>query len=238
MRRTLQPRLLAIKHELLLTDLQLLLFNPPIMINEALERAVTIAGGQSHLARRIGGKVKQQHVHNWMKTGVVSPDHVITVAAAVDFQVTPHELDPKLYPNERDGLPAIGGAVSVADAPVTESVLGIFFKVLAPEDRAVFEREIAALSARGLRGEDLVTAMHGIAVQRGATFSLEELLAEHHAGRWQVFAERSAWTWMPEVLRLPPGSREVRDRQFAKARTKAIEPAPLGPDRPGTGAAA
>lgn len=75
------------------------------MSKEALQKAIDLADGQSSLARRIGAGVKQQHVSLWLKTGVITPKHVIALSRAVAYQVTPHELARDLYPNENDGLP-------------------------------------------------------------------------------------------------------------------------------------
>jgi hypothetical protein len=131
----------------------------------------------------------------------------------------------------------VGAAIAERSGGAT-SILSAFFVGLAPTDRATFEREINQASADGARGEDWIAAMHAIAVRMGASFSLEELLAEWHADRWHAAAESSAWTWLPEEIRLLPGSRAVRDRQFAKAQTKGLEPAPIGPAPFDSGAAA
>lgn len=73
---------------------------------EQLERAVTLAGGQSQMASRLGGSAKPAHVWNWLNRDNQLPgEHVISVSRAVDWQVTPHELRPDLYPHEQDGLP-------------------------------------------------------------------------------------------------------------------------------------
>ena len=69
---------------------------------EALEKCVELAGGQSELARRIGGTVKQQHVHYWLtKMGQVSHDYVLSCEQAVGGQVTRNQLRPDLYPIEQ-----------------------------------------------------------------------------------------------------------------------------------------
>lgn len=57
---------------------------------EALRRAVQIAGSQAELARRIGGKVKQQHVNYWLKNGYIPPEHCVAIEAATG--VSRHEL--------------------------------------------------------------------------------------------------------------------------------------------------
>ncbi len=66
-----------------------------------LARAVEIAGTQTELARRIGGKVKQQHVHYWLSHNYVPAEHVLAIEAATAGAVKRHELRPDLYPDER-----------------------------------------------------------------------------------------------------------------------------------------
>ncbi len=70
------------------------------------EKAIQLAGSQSAMARAIG--VKPAHVWNWLNInkGVVPPQHAIPIAKATDWQVTPHELRPDIYPNPTDGLPS------------------------------------------------------------------------------------------------------------------------------------
>ena len=72
---------------------------------EAFTKAIDLAGSQSELARRIGGKVRQQHISAWLQRGKVPEDQVLSVARAVAFQVTPHELDSAMYPDPEDGMP-------------------------------------------------------------------------------------------------------------------------------------
>lgn len=76
----------------------------------ALTRVLEITGGsQSELARRMranGDAVTQQAISLWIKAGEVPGEQAIPVARAVEFKVTPHELDNVAYPNPWDGLPA------------------------------------------------------------------------------------------------------------------------------------
>lgn len=67
---------------------------------EALREAVRIVGGQSALARCIGGKVRQQHVHYWLTREYIPADHVLAIEAATAGRVSRHELRPDLYPVE------------------------------------------------------------------------------------------------------------------------------------------
>lgn len=73
-----------------------------------LERAVRLGGGQSGLKRRLedaGEKISQQAIGLWLKAGKIGDGWALPVSRAIDYQVTPHELDAKAYPNPWDGLP-------------------------------------------------------------------------------------------------------------------------------------
>jgi DNA-binding transcriptional regulator YdaS (Cro superfamily) len=77
-------------------------------MSDAFQRACELAGGVSRLAERIsevtGEPHSQSRLSNWKATRVPC-ESVIHVAKAVNFGVTPHELDDKLYPNPDDALP-------------------------------------------------------------------------------------------------------------------------------------
>jgi len=83
------------------------------MSKEVLQKAVQIAGGQVALAAGIrsempGLKVSQAHIWKWLnrvQAEVPPAEYVIAIAKTVDFEVTPHELRPDIYPHPRDGLP-------------------------------------------------------------------------------------------------------------------------------------
>lgn len=60
------------------------------------------AGGPVAVGRLFG--IAGQAVSGWYQNGVPA-DRVLTVCAATDWQVTPHELRPDIYPNPTDGLP-------------------------------------------------------------------------------------------------------------------------------------
>lgn len=66
-------------------------------------RLVELARGQSNLAR--GLNVRPQAVQQWVRAGRVPAERIIEAARFVDFSVTPHELDPTLYPHPDDGVP-------------------------------------------------------------------------------------------------------------------------------------
>lgn len=66
-------------------------------MDEALSRAVEIAGGQTALAAKIG--VKQAHVWNWLnKTKGVPPQYVLPIER--ETGVSRHDLRPDIYPRE------------------------------------------------------------------------------------------------------------------------------------------
>jgi DNA-binding transcriptional regulator YdaS (Cro superfamily) len=83
------------------------------MAKETLIRAVELAGGQSQLARAIrplipGSKVGQEHVWKWLnkaESEVPPAEYVLPIAQALNWQITPHQLRPDLYPNPTDALP-------------------------------------------------------------------------------------------------------------------------------------
>lgn len=58
------------------------------------------------MARAIG--VKQAHIWHWInkKEGQAPAQHVIPIAEATTWQVTPHDLRPDIYPNPTDGMPS------------------------------------------------------------------------------------------------------------------------------------
>lgn len=72
-----------------------------------LSEVVAIIGSQTRLAELLGGNIKQAHVSWWIRMGgdIVPPEHVIAVACAAGWLVTPHDLRPDIYPNPTDALP-------------------------------------------------------------------------------------------------------------------------------------
>lgn len=62
------------------------------------QRAARAAGGQSALARLIG--CTPQAIQKMCATGHVPAERVLQIEAAVESQVTRHELRPDLYPTE------------------------------------------------------------------------------------------------------------------------------------------
>lgn len=58
-----------------------------------------MVGGQSALARAIGGTVKQAHVWYWLNTegAKVPPEHCAAIEAATAGKVTRQELRPDVF---------------------------------------------------------------------------------------------------------------------------------------------
>ncbi|MCP4064670.1 MAG: helix-turn-helix domain-containing protein [Gammaproteobacteria bacterium] len=62
-------------------------------------------GGRSDFAKHIG--VAPAYLYQ-MVNGIrpISPKRALSICEGSDWQVTPHELRPDIYPNPTDGLPA------------------------------------------------------------------------------------------------------------------------------------
>lgn len=105
------------------------------MSKETLTRAVQLAGGQVHLARRIrerlpDSKIGQVHIWGWLnsvKIEVPPADVVIPIAQALGYRMTPHQIRADLYPNPTDALP-----VEIAE----KVIAGIWPPVIQPEQVA------------------------------------------------------------------------------------------------------
>lgn len=70
---------------------------------EPIKRAIKAAGTGVALAKMLG--VTPQAVSQWAKGAAIAPERIIDIARATNWTVTPHELNPALYPNPKDGLP-------------------------------------------------------------------------------------------------------------------------------------
>ncbi|KMQ75278.1 Helix-turn-helix domain [Marinobacter subterrani] len=59
---------------------------------------------QRQLAEHL--KVTQGLIYQWLSGHrKVSAEKVLSVCEATDWQITPHELRPDIYPNQTDGIP-------------------------------------------------------------------------------------------------------------------------------------
>lgn len=69
-----------------------------------LRKAVESAGGASAVAREF--KISPVSVYEWIEKDRLPADRVIPLAKLANWEVTPHQLAPTLYPNASDGLPS------------------------------------------------------------------------------------------------------------------------------------
>lgn len=69
---------------------------------DALDRAISIAGGVTALARLVGRT--QSAVSNWRLRGQVPPEVCIAIETATDESVTRHDLRPDIFgpPDQRE----------------------------------------------------------------------------------------------------------------------------------------
>ena len=70
---------------------------------DALNKVIDLVGLKA-LATALG--VSYQAVQKYVANGEMVADRVLTACEAVNWQVTPHQLRPDLYPHPQDGLPA------------------------------------------------------------------------------------------------------------------------------------
>lgn len=82
------------------------------MSETPLQKAVRLAGGQAHLARKVralipDSKIGQVHVWGWLhsaKKPTPPAEVVLAIAESIDWKVTPHELRQDIYPHPTDGM--------------------------------------------------------------------------------------------------------------------------------------
>lgn len=67
---------------------------------KALKRSVEIVGGQTALARKIGGDVKQSHVWNWLNRDKRAPaEYIFKIERATNGAVRARQLRPDVFFN-------------------------------------------------------------------------------------------------------------------------------------------
>lgn len=69
------------------------------MDENALQKAVEIAGGKAALARTVG--VTYQAVQQWVASGRCPPTRVLAIEKATRGEVSRHDLRPDIYPETR-----------------------------------------------------------------------------------------------------------------------------------------
>jgi hypothetical protein len=83
------------------------------MVNRSyLKKVVKLVGSQALLAKLVnkiqpGAKLTQAHIWKWINSTAlgIPGEYVISACHVVNWQVTPHQLRPDLYPHPSDGLP-------------------------------------------------------------------------------------------------------------------------------------
>jgi DNA-binding transcriptional regulator YdaS (Cro superfamily) len=72
-------------------------------MTKPLQKAIDIAGGKIAMALAMG--LDRTAIYKWADE--CPSDRVLAVCELTNWQVTPHELRPDLYPNPTDALPLI-----------------------------------------------------------------------------------------------------------------------------------
>lgn len=66
-------------------------------------KAITRRFGVRQIAEKCD--ISEQAVYKWEKAGIISAEYVIAICELANWQTTPHELRPDIYPNPTDGMP-------------------------------------------------------------------------------------------------------------------------------------
>lgn len=72
-------------------------------MSQQIKAAIDKAGGAARVAESL--KISRISVYEWISKGRLPAERVIPLAELAKWEVTPHQLDPSLYPNPTDGLP-------------------------------------------------------------------------------------------------------------------------------------
>lgn len=68
----------------------------------SIDLLIEAAGTATALSKK--ARISVQRITNWRTRGIPG-DQVLPLSRAVDFEVTPHQISPEMYPNPTDGLP-------------------------------------------------------------------------------------------------------------------------------------
>ncbi|MDA8487444.1 transcriptional regulator [Kluyvera sp. Awk 3] len=72
------------------------------MDNQVKEKISSLMS-QVSIGERFG--ISSQAVGKWLRKGSIPPRRILPLCQILNWQVTPHEIDPLAYPNPTDGLP-------------------------------------------------------------------------------------------------------------------------------------
>lgn len=68
----------------------------------------TVEKISNHMSQTDIGKhfdISSQAVGKWLRKGTIPSKRILPLCEMLNWSVTPHEIDPKAYPNPTDGLP-------------------------------------------------------------------------------------------------------------------------------------
>lgn len=68
------------------------------------KQIIALAGGQTSVARHFD--IEPPSVQDWITLDKIPPMRILGVSALTGWRVTPHMINPTLYPNPQDGLPS------------------------------------------------------------------------------------------------------------------------------------
>jgi hypothetical protein len=65
---------------------------------------IVLSIGASVVAEKMGEN-NAQTIYNWLQRESIPDGKVRLLCEAINFQITPHQLRPDMYPHPQDGLP-------------------------------------------------------------------------------------------------------------------------------------
>ncbi|CAH6103203.1 transcriptional regulator [Citrobacter koseri] len=74
-------------------------------MNDGVRARLISLTSQRAIAKHIG--ITPQAVNQWFNKPSIPPRFVIPICELVDWEVTPHEIRPDLYPGIKDGIPEL-----------------------------------------------------------------------------------------------------------------------------------
>lgn len=74
------------------------------LMSQIIKDAIYKAGGAVQVASKFG--ISRISVYEWISKSRLPAERVIPLAQLTDWTFTPHMLDPVIYPNPDDGMPA------------------------------------------------------------------------------------------------------------------------------------
>ena len=72
-------------------------------MNKETQEKISKAASRASIGKHFG--ISGQAVGKWIYSNGVPQKRIIQLCQFLDWQVTPHEIDPAAYPNPTDGLP-------------------------------------------------------------------------------------------------------------------------------------